>query len=223
MLCYRNESDIPAVVAVIMIVNDKVVLQSLSWYPDVGIEMASFGAAVIGGVPTTAGANDMFVLVGVVTIGDVIMVVGVALLGLAMVGEATGAAVVIFVALLVFTGVNVGAMGALVVAVISIHVIMEVMVVHMRVNQIVAAVVVAAVISTIDMDAFNDVQQLKSGSWAVVDALKMFLVLLVYAQLAQTKLTYTASIIVVSFVTVQETFLKLVKLLRVVAILCNRW
>jgi hypothetical protein len=172
--CYINAIAIPAVIA-LMIRNDAVVEQA-SWYPDVGIEISPFGAVVIGGA-TAAGADDTVMLVGVVAIGDIIVDVGVALLGLAIVGAAIGAKDVMFVALLV-TGVKVGTMGALVVVVISMHVIMEVMVVQIRVNQI-AAAVVAASISTIDIDAFVEVQQLKSGSWAVTDELKTFLVLLV--------------------------------------------
>ena len=146
----------------------------------VGIEISPLGAAVASGM--AAGANGTAAVVGVVAIGEIIiMVVGkVALLGLDIVGAAFGGTIVIFVALLVTGVVNVGtgAEGELVAVVVSIHVIMEVMVVQIRFNHIVA-VVVGAVISTIDMETFGEVQQLKSGSRAVADALKIFWVLLV--------------------------------------------
>ena len=134
--------------------------------------------------------------------GDAVVV---ALLGFMVNGVGTaigGKTTDIFV-----VGVSVGivteelVVGVVVVVVVSIHVIIDSMVVQIRVNH-----VGTVAISTIDIVAFGEVQQFKSGNRAV--ALKIFVrAALLYEQLAHTKLTYTASIMAVSFVTVHVMFL----------------
>ena len=130
---------------------------------------------VAGG--TVAGAEDMLVtIVGAVTV--VLSVVGVTLLGGIMnMGEGMGVVIVTFVILVLLLpfiigrGDNVGTMVMVGVS-LSIHVIMEDIVVQIRVNHV---VVVPVVISTIDIDALVDVQQFKFGNRAVADWLKILL------------------------------------------------
>ena len=126
---------------------------------------------------TVAGAEDVLVtIVGAVTV--VLSVVGVTLLGGIMnMGEGMGVVIVTFVILVLLLpfiigrGDNVGTMVMVGVS-LSIHVIMEDIVVQIRVNHV---VVVPVVISTIDIDALVDVQQFKFGNRAVADWWKILL------------------------------------------------
>jgi hypothetical protein len=148
---------------------------------------------VVTAVGVTGATGDAVV---VALLGFMVIVVGAAIGGkttdIFVVGVSVGIVTEEFV-----VGVVV------VVVVVSIHVIIDSMVVQIRVNH-----VGMVAISTIDIVAFGEVQQFKSGNRAV--ALKIFVrAALLYVQLAHTKLTYTASIMAVSFVTVHVMFLSI--------------